>query len=80
MGVITISVDDETEQRFRESVRSQKGEGKGFLGKAVSEAMRNYLTEKEQTQIAAEALASMRKGFPMGKILWKNRAELHERD
>jgi len=37
MGTITITFDNDTEQRFREAAKKKLGERKGYLGKATTE-------------------------------------------
>lgn len=78
MGTITINVDDEMEQKFRETVAKEKGLGKGKLGSAVQEAFDLWIQDKEQEQIAQRQLQLMEKGFRFGKYA-VNREELHER-
>ena len=79
MGTITITVDNETERLFRETVKREKGEGKGKLGSAISDALRRWAEEKRQTEIAAELSALMKKGFNMGKLKVHVREELYDR-
>ena len=79
MGTITISVTDDVETTFRVAVKKEYGEGKGTLGKAISEALLKWTEEKSQRNIAQEMKHFMDKGFFMGKNLYKARAELHER-
>lgn len=74
MGTITIVMDDEVEKKLRASVS-----GKGALGNAITEATRKMLEDKEQEEIKARLKVLMKKGFKMGKILYKHRSELHDR-
>jgi len=74
MGTITIVLDDEVEEKLR-----KRAHGKGALGKAISEATRQWLEDQEQKQIQQKALKLLRKGFDMGKIAYTKREELHER-
>ncbi len=78
MGTMTVNVDDEMEQKFRETVAKEKGVGKGKLGSAVQEAFDLWVQEKEQNIIAQRQLQLMEKGFRMGKYKF-DREELHER-
>lgn len=80
MGTITVNVDDETERLFRDTVRKEKGTGKGQLGSAISEALRQWADEKRQKEIADELIALMRKGFDLGRITAHSRDELHDRN
>lgn len=79
MTTLTINVDTETEQQFRKTAEKEYKGKKGYLGDAISEAMKKWLEERRQQKIAAEALADLRKGWKFGKILYKTREELHAR-
>ncbi len=79
MTIVTMSIKDEVNSRFKEYVYKKYGKEKGVLGKALTEAMTRWLEEEEQEKIAEEAIAIMKKGFAMGKILAKTRGELYER-
>ena len=79
MGVMTISVDDETEAKFRKAAAERHNGRKGYLGDAITEAMNKWLEKKEQKRISEEAISLMEKGFNMGKKLYKNRDDLYER-
>ncbi len=43
MGVITLTIDDDLESRFRRKVSRMFGAGRGTLGKAVEESIRLWL-------------------------------------
>ena len=79
MGTITVGVDDEIEEHFRLTVKRTVGAGKGTLGKAVAEAMEKWAKEKDEKEMRKRALERLERGYSMGKILYKNREELHER-
>jgi len=74
MGIITVSIDDEVEERFRDKLE-QMGNEKGKMGEAISEALENWIREnkdrKKWKDIAEE-------GLEMGELEF-NRDELHER-
>lgn len=75
---ITINVREDVEKRFRELASAAYGKKKGYLGKAITEAMLEWERKKMSTDVNARALEMLRKGFKMKK--WKfNRDELHER-
>lgn len=76
---ITISVEENVENRFRKLAGATYGKRKGYLGKALTEAMKEWERGKISTNVNARALEMLEKGFKMGKITWKNRDELHER-
>lgn len=79
MGAITVNVDDKTETRFRKTVKEVIGTGKGRLGKAITEAMNEWVKLKSFDEISKRQLAILKKGFDLGGSTTKNRAELHER-
>lgn len=78
MGTITINVRDQTEALFRDVVKQEIGEEKGSLGQAVEEALKLWIKQKKEEEIAQRQLALLRKGFHLGKHTF-NRDELHER-
>ena len=79
MGVLTISISDETEQRIREKVKETLGEGKGKLGKAVEEALNNFVSEDEEQKLRQEAIKMMEKGlYKVGKNYTFRREEAYE--
>ena len=79
MATITINLNDEINEKFREAIRQKVGEGKGAIGKATEEAIISWIKEKKQDDIANEMLEIMETGLKMGKIKIKAREELHER-
>lgn len=79
MGTMTISISDETEQKFREKVKETLGEGKGKLGQAVEEALDKWGEDKEQRKLREEALAMLKKGlYKVGKNYTFKREEAYE--
>ena len=79
MATITISVNDDVEKEFRETVKKRLGQGKGVLGKAVEEALQKWVHDERQRQIAAELREMMNKGLYSLKG-WKfNRDEIYDR-
>ncbi len=79
MGTITISIDDEVEQQFRETVKRVLGDRKGILGRAVTEAMKAWIQEKSQAEIARTALELMDKEYHLGKRRYSTRKDLYDR-
>lgn len=79
MGTVTISIDDDTEARFRSYVYKEYGKSKGVLGQAIKEAIDKWIREKKQENIAKEALIDLKKGHDLGKLLYKKREELYDR-
>ncbi len=78
MGTVTINIDDETEQKFREVVKEECGEGKGKLGQAVTEALLFWINFKKQEEIAHRQLKLIQKGFSLGKYKF-DREDIHDR-
>ncbi len=76
---ITVSVKRDVEERFRKLAGATYGKHKGYLGKAMTEAMKEWERKKLSTDVNVRALEMLRKGFKMGKMTWKSRDELHER-
>lgn len=79
MGIITISISDEAENRLRETAKRKLGEGKGVLGKAVEEAVNKWAEDDKQKEIAERQIQRMKQGlYSLGK--WKfNREEIYDR-
>lgn len=77
MGIITISVDDDVERKFRKAASSKYGKRKGYLGEALTEAMQTWVrSEGGNVKKAIELLKNPHHG---GGLLYKSRSELHER-
>jgi hypothetical protein len=79
MGTITISVDDDTEKRFREAAKKKLGERKGYLGKATTEALEIWVRKQSQDEIACDALALLETGQHPGKRRSIERKDLYDR-
>jgi hypothetical protein len=79
MGTITICIDDVTEQRFREVAKNILGGKKGYLGRATTEAIALWIRDKEQETIAREGLALLEKEYHLGKLGFRTRGDLYDR-
>ena len=79
MGTITISVDDETERKFREVAARVHGKRKGALGEATTEALDHWVKEKMQEEISRTALGLMEKEYDLGARHYRTREDLHGR-
>jgi len=75
---ITVNVEEDVEERFRKIASATYGRRKGYLGKALTQAMKEWEKKQKQIDVNVRALEILRKGFKMGKITWKSRDELHE--
>ena len=79
MGNITISVDDDTEKRFRKAAKKKLGERKGYLGKATAEALECWILKQTQEEIARDALALLETGYHIGGHRYTERKDLYDR-
>ena len=74
---ITVKVDEDIEKTFREAASRRYGKRKGYLGKAITEAMKEW-SEKGEKSEESKFRELLEKGVKMKK--WKfNREELHDR-
>lgn len=74
---ITVNVEEEVENEFRNEAIKRYGKRKGYLGKAFTEAMKEWI-RKRDADIEAKALKLLKDGIKMKK--WQfNREELYER-
>lgn len=80
MAVITISIDDDLEQHFREVAKRVIGEKKGYLRQAVSESLQLWLEQKDQERIARDALAIISEGYHLGGRRYTTRRDLYDRE
>jgi uncharacterized protein YigA (DUF484 family) len=79
MGTITICIDDDTEQRFREVAKNVLGGKKGYLGRATTEAIALWIRDKEQETIAQQALLLLEKERHLGTYGFRSRGDIHDR-
>ena len=79
MGTITISIDDDTERRFREAAKKKLGQRKGYLGRATTEALETWLKAQDQKEIAQDALTFLATGYDLGRRNYKERKDLYDR-
>ena len=79
MAVMTISIKDEVANELRQTVKNGMGSGKGVLGKAIEEAIKKWIEEKKQKEIAERQIQRMKQGlYSLGR--WKfNREEIYDR-
>lgn len=79
MATITVNIQDGVAREFREVVKQKMGEHKGVLGKAIEEALRQWIHERRQKQISQEMLELMDEGIDMGGIRIQSRGDLYDR-
>jgi len=75
--IITVSVNAVIEQKFRRTAKAVHGSKKGYLGKALTDAMEKWTKEREQTDTVAAALSLLDSGIDLGGVKYKHRDELH---
>ncbi len=76
---LTVSVDLNVEKRFRKVAKALHGKKKGYLGRALTEAMDQWTKDKEHSDSVAAALQLLDEGVDLGGLKYKHRDELHER-
>ena len=80
MGTITISIDEEAENQLRKIVEERGGK-KGDMGKVVSEAMKRWVEDRKQKEIAERQMKMSEKGLYRLPKGWKfNRDEIYDRN
>ena len=79
MKTITINMQDEVVREFREVAAETFGGGKGHLGKAVAEAVEDWVFKRKQKKIAREAIEFLNTDFHSGGWNYPHRSVLHER-
>ena len=77
--VVTISVDAVVEEKFRRVAKVVHGKKKGYLSKALTEAMDKWTKDKEKNDSVAAAIRMLDQGVDLGGIRYRHRDELHER-
>ena len=79
MGVITISLRDETERKLRMLARARYSkQKKGQLSAAITEAVENW-AGKDKNEVILKTLELLDEGIDMGGFITKDRAKWHER-
>jgi len=77
VGTITVSISDDVEEKFRKTASSKYGTRKGYLGDAITEAMKIWI--KSESGNVKKAMELLEKGHNGGPLLYKSREEIHER-
>jgi len=77
MGIITISVDDEVEKRFRQNVKMKLGQRKGALGDAITQALKLWNEKQADMEFTRELLS---KQIDRGGYSFSDRGDLHARN
>ncbi|PWR76170.1 hypothetical protein ACKUB1_07270 [Methanospirillum stamsii] len=79
MGTGTISLSDDVEKRFRETITRECGNKKGALSSAITEAIELWIKEVDIRSLAEEGRRLLAKEHDIGKWQYSNRKELYER-
>lgn len=77
---ITRSIDENAEKQFRAFVARKYGTGKGVLSQATMDAYKKLIESEEIEGLRRRAIERLEKGYNIGKIRYKTRTELYERD
>ena len=79
MATITLNINNEINNEFRDIVKSTFGEGKGKLGKAFEDALKKWMFEQKQKEISERQMKVMEKGVWYSKNYKFNREEIYEK-
>lgn len=77
MATITVNVPDKVAKAFRKQVRTLHGKKKGVLGKAMTEAMQDWMAKHPHYK---EVMELLEKGWDAGEFTMPTRDEMHGRD
>ena len=70
MTTITVEVDDDVYRNFIRLAAEAKNGKKGFLGDAITDAMKSYAGETKRKGAVVRLFARIRKGYNLRA--WKN--------
>ncbi len=82
---LRVEIGKDLERKFRELAMKKYGYSKGAIKKATETALKKWAEEvraereEKKEDINAHALKLLQKGFNLGGIAYRKRAELHER-
>ncbi|MDG7018523.1 MAG: hypothetical protein JRN16_08865 [Nitrososphaerota archaeon] len=76
---ITVNVRADVEEKFRRVAASTHGTKKGYLGRALTEAMEKWAREKEEGDAVVQTLGILDQGLELKGLRYRRREELHER-
>jgi hypothetical protein len=76
---ITVNVREDVEKRFRRVAASKYGKRKGYLGRALTEAMEKWVEEAEGSNTVARTVKLLNEGMDLGGVKYRRKEELHER-
>lgn len=77
--IITVALREDVDKRLRELAILTYGKRKGYLSRALTEAVELWAREKEEKDSVVKTMELLKKGINMGGIKYKSRDELHER-
>jgi len=76
---ITVNVRADVEERFRRVAASTHGKRKGYLGRALTEAMDEWAKEREGSDTIVQTLRLLDEGLELKGLSYRRREELHGR-
>lgn len=78
MGIITVSIDDEIENKLRKLALAKFGKMKGSLSNLIEEAVED-LSQRESQELIIKGIELLEKGVNMGGMISKKREDWHRR-
>ncbi|MBI3036652.1 hypothetical protein HYY73_02760 [Candidatus Woesearchaeota archaeon] len=80
MATITVNVDDEVYGKFRKLASEEHNGKKGFLGDAITDAMKKVMQESEVEAARQRLREKLRRGYNLGGMKEGfKREDLYER-
>ncbi len=76
---VTLNLQKQVEAQFRTAAAATFGTKKGYLGKAANQALGEWAQKRASRDANLRALKRLEKGFRLGGLTTKNRADWHER-
>jgi len=80
LGNVTLALDEDTEKALRRIAKERFHGGKGSMAKVVRLGVEKMKDENSRERAVKRLKEQMDRGFDGGKILYKHRSELYERD
>jgi len=77
-ATITINASEKVVEEFRRVAASVYGTGKGYLSKAVEEALSVWVDTRKKKSANEILFEMMDKGYRLGGINYKHRSELYD--
>lgn len=79
MGLLTVSLDNDTESYIRHLAKEKYQGKKGSLARVIQDLAKGSKRDEQRRNAFKSFKARMEKGYDMGKLLYKHRSELYDR-